>query len=163
MEFKAGDAVVVPGVGVGVVESRGSVDIPGAGAMEAYRVDLGETDGTTWIPVRMATLERLRPVMSPEEADAAWVTMAAQIAPEKRGNWKDRKRRYTELVNGGRPEHLAEVTGELQKVDAIKPISTGERELMEKARRLLVAEIAVVRGESPEEVDKRVTEVVSGS
>ncbi len=156
MEFQVGEKVVLPGCGVGILSAREAMEIEGIGRMEAYRVELGGDDaGTTWIPVPMATPDRLRPVMSPEAVPAAWRTLARQEAPDDLTRWTQRKRRYTALLASGTPEDLAALAGELGAVDAVRPLPDGVRQFLEKARRLLVDEIAAALGEPEETIEAR--------
>ncbi len=110
---------------------------------------------TTWIPVAMATSERLRPVMSSDAVPATWEVLTNQEAPEKRAPWNRRQRRYNELISSGAPRDLAALAGELGAVQANKPLSFGELRILEKARRLLVDEIAVALGLAQEVIDER--------
>ncbi len=155
MSYSVGDHVVVPGCGVGLLEAREQMDMEGVGKLDAYRVNLGDKAGTTWIPVMMATPDRLRPVMSPESVPATWEVLDAQVAPEKRATWNRRQRRYNELISSGAPADLAALVGELASVQATKPLSFGELRILEKARKLLVEEIAIALGEEVEAIEAR--------
>ena len=155
MEYCVGDKVVVPGCGVGLLEAREEMQMEGVGRLDVYRVNLGESAGTTWIPVAAATTDRIRPVMSSDAVPATWEVMSAQEAPEKRATWNRRQRRYNELISSGAPQDLAALAGELAAVQAVKTLSFGEVRLLEKARKLLVDEIAVALGQVAEEVDAR--------
>jgi len=126
----------------------------GVGSLEVLRVNLGGKDGITWIPVTMATPDRVRHVMNPDAVPGTWEVLVAQEAPEKRANWNRRQRRYNELIASGAPTDLAELAGELAAVQASKVLSFGERRLLEKARRLLVEEIAAALDQDIEVVDE---------
>jgi len=155
LKYNIGDSVVVPGCGVGLIEAREQIQMEGVGSLDVYRVNLGGKAGTTWIPVAMATPDRLRPVMSKDAISATWDVMLAQEAPEKRAHWNQRKRRYTEQISSSAPADLAALIGELAAVQVNKTLSFGEQQILEKARKLLADEIAAVLGQDTEAVDER--------
>jgi len=156
LKYNIGDSVVVPGCGVGLIEAREQIQMEGVGSLEAFRVNLGAQTGTTWIPVAMATPNRLRPVMSKDAIPATWEVMLAQEAPEKRATWNRRQRRYNEQISSPAPADLAALIGELAAVQVNKPLSFGEQRILEKARKLLADEIAAVLGQATEVIDERI-------
>ena len=155
LEFQVGETVILPGCGVGILSGREAMELEGIGRIDAYRVELGGDAGTTWIPVMMTTPDRMRPVMAPEAVAAAWETLNRQEAPDERASWPLRKRRYKALLTSGTPTDLASLAGELAAVRAIKALPDGEQTILEKARRLLVDEIAAATGVATEAIDAR--------
>lgn len=63
-------------------------------------------------------------------------------------NWKQRALDNSKLLTSGSAFDLAEVVGSLTELKEVKGLSPAETRTLEKARRLLVCEIAEVMGET---------------
>jgi CarD family transcriptional regulator len=163
LKFKVGDAVVVPGCGVGILSAIEQMAVGGLPPLDVYRIELNGEEGTTWIPVNAANPDRLRPVMDSERVEPTWEALTSQEVPDKLPNWNRRQRRYNEHLLSGDPGDLALVAGELSLVQARKPLSYGERRLYDKARRLLVEEIAAVTRQGVEAVEARFDATLAAS
>jgi len=156
LELAIGETVVVPTMGVGVVEATERVDV-GDAYVEAYRIDLGPEDGTFWIPQQQLGSQGLRPPISKDRLAAMWAEMLEQEAPKKRANWNRRRKRYSEMLASNEPLQLAALIGELSAVAAVKrtkkqSLSFGERQLLDKAQGLLAQEVAAARDCDVDEV-----------
>ena len=151
MELEPGDMIVVPGCGIGRVEQLETIDMGGT-EVEVYRINLGEANGQTWIPTHRIAVDGARRPMSMEQVEATWKLIGDQEAPEKRGPWNQRQRRYQEELLSNDPERLATLLGELGAVRRAKPLSFKEQVLHDKVRDMLVAEIAAVNGKPTEVV-----------
>ena len=149
MQLAIGDTVVVPTMGVGVVEATEHVDV-GDETVEAYRIDLGPEEGTFWIPKQQLGSQGLRQPIAEEHLGAVWAEMLEQEAPAKRANWNRRRKRYQEMLASNEPLQIAALVGELAAVQAVKrtkkqTLSFGERQLLDKAQDLLAQEVAATR------------------
>lgn len=149
MELTIGDTVVVPTMGVGVVDAKEEVDV-GDVTVSAYRIDLGGDDGTFWIPLAQLGAQGLREPVSPGDLAKVWAEMLEQEAPKKRANWNRRRKRYQDMLASNEPLQMAALVGELSAVAAVKrakkqTLSFGERQLLEKAQNLLAQEMAATR------------------
>lgn len=149
MELAIGDTVVVPTMGVGVVDAREEVDL-GEVKVPAFRIDLGEEEGTFWIPVAQLGAQGLREPVGADELARLWAEMLEQEAPKQRANWNRRRKRYHDMLASNEPLQLAALVGELSAVAAVKrtkkqTLSFGERQLLEKAQNLLAQEMAASR------------------
>lgn len=156
MELAVGDVVVVPVLGVGVVERNEPLDL-GEETVPAFKIDLGPDSGAYWIPEAQVGQQGLREPMPEEMIDRLWKTMKGAKAPKKRANWNRRRKRYNEMLASNEPMQLAELVGELVAVRAKKrkkkqTLSFGERRLLEKASALIAGEIAATTGDDLDEV-----------
>lgn len=167
MELSVGDVVVVPALGPGVVEAHESVDI-GQHSVDAWRIELGGSRGTMYVPNNARGAEGLRAPMSAEVVPGIWKTISRQAAPKHRRNWNQRRRRYEQMLHSNSPTSLAELLGELARVRARKAhknqrLSFGERRMLERARDLLAREVAISSGRPQEAVEARLDDVIEAT
>jgi CarD family transcriptional regulator len=59
--------------------------------------------------------------------------------------WNRRYREYTEMLKSGSPFEVAKVLRDLYRLRSDKELSFGERQLLDKARSLLITELALAR------------------
>jgi CarD family transcriptional regulator, regulator of rRNA transcription len=149
VKLAVGDVVVYGTHGIGRVAAREERVYSGI-AGEVVVVELG--DGlTVTLPLTRAR-EHLRPPAT--EADIRRVRSALREDPVLgSGPWLTRRRETLEKLAGGRLVQLAEVVSEgaererIRRADGKRPtLSLGERELFERARKLLSDEIALTLG-----------------
>lgn len=160
MELSIGDVVVVPALGLGVVEARESVNT-GAGEVAAFRIVLEEHNLHYWAPVDRVGELGLRKPMKKERIKALWAAMTSQEAPEKPANWNRRSRRFQEILMSNEPILLAEMVGELVATKLAKKekkavLSFGERRLLARATGLIAAELAAIKGVTVEFMEARI-------
>ncbi len=115
---------------------------------------LNDRRGQLLVPVDKAKLVGLRPLVKMPE-------IAALLDQLKRPSTAstDRKQRVRDnlkLLLSGSAFDLAEIVESLTELIETKPLSFGERGTLERAKRLLVCEIAEVTGESKQEVEEQV-------
>jgi len=156
LKLEVGDIVVVPVMGVGTVCSTEPMDV-GEGPIPGYRIELGPEEGYFWIPESQVGSQGLRPPIDKKDLKRLWETLECQEAPDVRANWNRRRIRYTEMLSSNEPLKLAALVGELAAVQAQKreknqALSFGERQLLDQAQGLLVAEVAATTDRSREEV-----------
>jgi|AACY02.10.fsa_nt_gi Transcriptional regulators, similar to M. xanthus CarD len=156
MELSIGDMVVVPSLGVGVVEERGALSL-GDDEVPAWRIDLGSDGGTYWLPEHRVGKEGLRAPVDEERVERLWTALTSEKAPQKRDHWNRRRRRYDEMLATNEPLQLAKLVGELLAVQRKKRenrqvLSFSERRLLEKVRQMFTAEVSATTGQSEEEV-----------
>jgi RNA polymerase-interacting CarD/CdnL/TRCF family regulator len=162
LKLAVGDIVVVPVMGVGTVSSTEPMDV-GEGPIPGYRIELGPEEGFFWIPEAQVGSQGLRPPIAAGDLDRLWEALEAQEAPDVRANWNRRRIRYNEMLACNEPLQLAALVGELSAVQAQKreknqALSFGERQLLEQAQGLLVAEVAASTDRPREDVLKELEE-----
>jgi len=142
--FETGDKISYPMHGVGVVE-----------AIEARTV-LGETQQyyilrflsgrmTAMVPVRTAESVGLRTLISPGECDRLLAFLQGEAGAEAE-NWNQRYRDNYSKLRGGDIYEVAEVVKCLNRREAEKGLSAGERKMLLTARQVLLAELCAVSG-----------------
>ena len=140
MDFCEGDMVVAPGCGVGHIEEIAGVNL-GDEPIQMYKIKLDTTDVRMWVPTHRAAIDGIRRPIEKNAIPEILQTIEETKAPVKRANWNRRQRRYRELLMSNDPLQIAALLGELASVRAVKSLSFGERQMFERARDLLAAEL----------------------
>jgi len=118
-------------------------------------LDVAETGIRLSVPVEAVAAVGIRPLMTRKQADSV-IDALREPRPAVTGiPWARRNRAYQLLLHSGSPCDVARVMGDIARLRSRKDLSFGERKLLDVARRLLVKEVALVRGESEAGVERR--------
>ncbi|MBX3275772.1 MAG: CarD family transcriptional regulator [Sandaracinaceae bacterium] len=144
LEFKVGDKSVHPHHGVGEVTAIEHREI--AGQRKAFYTLHLMTEGTKVMVATdaAAKLGLRRPVSRRESTKVLDILRDKTIAVTSQP-WNRRYREYMEMLNSGSPYEVAKVLRDLSVIRGEKELSFGERGLLDKARNLLVGELAIAR------------------
>lgn len=144
IEFKVGDKSVHPHHGVGEVTAIEHKEI--AGQKKAFYTLHLLSEGTKVMVATdaAAKLGLRRPVSRREAMKVLDVLRDKKIAVTSQP-WNRRYREYMEMLNSGSPYEVAKVLRDLSVIRGEKELSFGERGLLDKARNLLVGELAIAR------------------
>jgi len=156
--FVEGDLVVYPNHGAGCVAGVEEKTILGE-VRRYYVVYLPDTELTVSIPAEGET--GLRPCTD-EEGVARALTLLGADASTMPSNWNHRLKHNREKIRDGEISQVAEVVRNLSVYGAENGLSTGERNMLIKARQILASEIAVVRNIEVAEAEKLVDEALRG-
>jgi CarD family transcriptional regulator len=143
MQFNVGDKVVYPNHGVGIIEqiSYGMVE----GRTETYYLlRITSSSLKVMIPRSNADAVGLRPVIRNGET----TKVLGYIEKGKFNSHHDWKHRYKENSDRMRTGSLIEVAAVLKSLVALsrtKPLSFREKKMLERAKYLLVSELATAR------------------
>ena len=143
MQFNVGDKVVYPNHGVGIIEqiSYGMVD----GRTETYyMLRITSSSLKVMIPRSNADAVGLRPVIRNVET----TKVLGFIEKGKFNSHHDWKHRFKENSDRMRTGSLIEVAAVLKSLVALsrtKPLSFREKKMLERAKYLLVTELATAR------------------
>ena len=161
VKLAVGDAVVYPAHGVGRVLARERRMVQGA-MQEVLVVELPEGLSVT-LPIERAR-GLLRPLLSETDLGRVQETLREDHAPSS-DVWLKRRKDTQVKLAGGDPLGLAEVVrdGALRERRLVakhngSQLSTGERDLYRRARRLLSAEIGLAHGLDPVDADAWIEE-----
>jgi CarD family transcriptional regulator len=161
--FKVGDHAVYPARGVAEVVSIEEKDI--AGKRQAFYVlRLLDTDHKIMVPVANATSIGLRKPISENEIRRIFQILKVKDVPIDTQTWNRRQRAFVEKLSTGSVFEVAEVMRDLERVKDVKDaLSFSERQMLERARQLLVKEIAVSRNKSDDTVRAQIDAVFGGA
>ncbi len=146
--FRVGDMAVYPAQGVAEVLGIESREVSG-NQETFYMLRLLDTDRRIMIPLNKALSVGLRQVISPDEVPAVMGLLKSRPARLSRQNWNRRYRGYIDKLKTGSVYDVAEVLRDLYLLRYQKPLSFGERRLLDTARELLTRELSVATSEEP--------------
>lgn len=144
MVFKIGDKAVHPKHGVGEVTAIEHRELGGTKGM-FYILKILDNGMKVMVPTNAASQAGLRGIMSLKEADAVLETMRAREVAVDLQPWSRRFRAYTEMVQSGLPHEVAKVLRDMHRLKFDKDLSFGERHLLDRAKSLLMKELAFAK------------------
>src|SRR5579862_3463496 len=146
MDFKLGEKVVYPNHGVGLIEqiSYGYVD----GKSERFYMLRILSSGLK-VMVPQANIENvgLRPVIRSTQAGAV-ISYLEKGRSDSHHDWKHRFKENSDRMRTGSLMEVAAVLKGLVALSRTKPLSFREKKMLERAKYLLVSELATVRNTS---------------
>ena len=159
MGFKVGQKVVYPNHGIGTIEQIEQKQI-GATALPFYTLRLAATNSVVLVPVANANEVGLRSPISSGECEMLLKNLADDFSSPAH-DWKDRFKDFSEKMRTGDIFEVADVLKNLTFLSHIKPLSVREQRMLERARYLVVSELAAVCRQSECSVEPRVDEALA--
>lgn len=150
--FAEGDFVVYPNHGAGCVSGVEEKTILGE-ERRYYVVYIPDAELTLSIPADGDS--GLRACADEESVEAA-MSVLKDDATEMPQNWNQRLKFNQAKIRDGEISQVAEVVRNLSSYGGDHNLSTGERNMLMKARRILISEIALVRDVGIVEAEKLV-------
>jgi len=159
LNFKIGDKVVYPNHGVGVIEA---VRKRAIGDLESsfYCLRILSTDSTVMVPVDNTRAVGLRKVLTRRETTRVMkVLKDGEVTTYD--DWKGRFQANSEKMRTGDIKAVAEVLKSLTMLNEVKPLSYRERKMLDRARFLLISELAEAGGKSVEDVESQIDDALT--
>ena len=154
-QFKVGDKAVYPARGVAEVVSIEERDIAGS-RQRFYVLRILDTDHTILVPVKNAHNVGLRPPINERDIREIYAILQERTIAFDKQTWNRRYRGFMDKISTGSVFDVAEVMRDLYRLRAEKSLSFGERQMLERARDLIVKEIAVARRRSEDKVQAEI-------
>lgn len=140
MELRIGQKVVYPGQGVCVVEEVRQKEIGGR-ALQFYALRVAGDGSVIFVPTANADCVGLRPVISRIRCRDLIDGLSTDFEPVS-ADWKTRSRQFTDQLQSGDVFAAADVLKKLAFLSHEKKLSFREQTLLEKARNLIISEVA---------------------
>jgi CarD family transcriptional regulator, regulator of rRNA transcription len=156
--FRKGDTVVHPEHGAAVIEELRDREF--LGEKRKYlvlRVAYG--DLTLMVPVDSTEEVGLRQVVSKNEVKKV-LKVLTEDESSMAANWSRRFKNNMEKLHSGDPYQVAEVLRNLAIREREKGLSAGEKRMIQKARQILISELHYATGNSEEESEAMIDEVL---
>jgi CarD family transcriptional regulator len=150
--FRVGDKAVYPAQGVAEVLGIESREVSG-NQQTFYMLRLVDSNRRIMIPLSKALSVGLRQVIGEDEVPQVFGLLKSKPVRVTRQNWNRRYRGYIEKLKTGSVFDVAEVLRDLYLLRYEKPLSFGERRLLDTARELLVKELSVATSGSDYDVE----------
>ncbi len=161
MEFKVGEKVVYPNQGVGVIKKVFETRIAGQ-LGEFYMLKLTANNSTVMVPTANALHVGLRKLCTEEQLEDLFEILSNEIGkPES--DWKSRYKENVNKMKSGSIFEVAEVLKNLYCLNLHKTLSFREKKMFDRARQLVVSEIATVQDESDEQISEDVEKMLSAA
>jgi CarD family transcriptional regulator len=151
MDYKIGDKVVYPNHGVGVVEQISYGYLNGR-SERCYMLRIVSSGLKVMIPQSNAQNVGLRPVIATAEARRV-VTFLEHGKSNSHHDWKHRFKENSERMRTGSLLEVATVLKSLVALSQTKPLSFREKKMLERAKYLLVSELATAQRISEQNVE----------
>ena len=142
-DFHIGDRVVYPNHGVGVVEQIGTRTL-GQQVEKFYLLNIKSSNLKVTVPFHSVATVGLRPVVKNGEIQKI-LDYLADGEGESAADWKDRFKENSDRMRTGSLLEVAAVLKSLLMLNESKPLSFREKKMLERARYLLVSELALAR------------------
>ena len=154
MRFKPGDRVVYPNHGVGVIEEVRSRNIAGS-EQDFYHLTIFANQTTVMVPIGNTRTVGLRKLFRKKQVTELFKHLKSGEI-ECYSNWKGRYKENTEKMRSGHLFDMADVLKNLVYLSKGKALSYREKQMYEKAKYLIVSEIALVEKQTEEKVEERI-------
>jgi CarD family transcriptional regulator len=159
MDFKLGEKVVYPNHGVGFIEqiSHGYVN----GKSERfYMLKITSSGLKVMVPQSNAESVGLRPVIRSTQAGEV-LSFLEKGRSTSHHDWKHRFKENSDRMRTGSLMEVAAVLKGLVSLSRTKPLSFREKKMLERAKYLLVSELATVRNTSEQSVEGNIVRALA--
>ena len=160
--FKVDDLAVYPAHGVGRIEAIEEKTIGGITQL-FYIMRILDNDMKIMIPQDNAENVGLRNIISDEEVEQVYAILKKKDVEFTTQTWNRRYREYMEKIKTGSIFDLATVLRDLYILQMDKPLSFGEKKMMDTARGLLIKELSIARNIKESAIEKEIEEIFGAS
>jgi CarD family transcriptional regulator len=151
MEFRVGERVVYPNHGVGIIEEVTRRPVNGA-PEEFYMLRIHSNGSLVMVPTTNVESVGLRRIIKRSQLDRLFKLLEEDFF-EPEADWKDRYKEHCDKMRTGSIFQVAEVLKNLVYLSFRKSLSFREKRMLDRAKQLLVTEIATVRGVSEKAIE----------
>ena len=155
LNFHIGDKVVYPNHGVGIIEQIGSRSV-GASVERFYLLHIKASSLKVMVPCQNAGSVGMRRVVRNGEIQKV-IDFLSVTENGSNGDWKDRFKENSDRMRTGSLLEVAGVLKSLIALHAAKPLSFREKKMLERARYLLVSELAMARNVEETKIEEVLT------
>lgn len=152
-DFKIGDKAVYPAHGVGEIVGVENKEISGH-VCAFFVLKVFSTGMQIMVPREKAAQVGLRHIASTSEISDVFEILRDKDVHIDKQTWNRRYRGFMEKIKTGSLFDVAEVYRDLHRLKSAKPLSFGEKKMLENAKNLIVKEVAVARKWPEEKTEK---------
>jgi len=155
LSFQIGDKVVYPNHGVGIIEQISSRTI-GPTVLKFYLLKIKASSLKVEVPFNNVSSVGLRPVVKNGEVTKI-LGFLSEGECDSNSDWKDRFKENSDKMRTGSLLEVAVVLKSLLLLAKDKPLSFREKKMLDRARYLLVTELAMAKNTSEPEIEDLLT------
>ena len=157
--YQVGDKVVYPHHGAGTVVKKESREVLGT-KREYLTIKILHNEMTVQVPCENAEAVGLRRVIGETEVGVV-VKALTGVSTEMPKNWNRRFKHNRDKMKTGDILELAEVVRNLSLRDHEKGLSTGEKQMFVKAKKILASELMYAKDMDEEECAEWLEEILA--
>ena len=161
IEFEIGDNVVYPHHGAGKVLRKELKDILGE-SREYLTIKILHNDMTVMVPTENAALAGLRRVIDEETVKKVLAVLQDECSDMPK-NWNRRFKHNRDKIKTGDIYELAEVVRNLAIREHEKGLSTGEKQMFTRAKKILASELMYALEMGEDEAEAHLDELLEDS
>ncbi len=161
IEFELGDHVVYPHHGAGKVMKKEEMEILGE-RREYLTIKILHNDMTVRVPTENAALAGLRRVIDEETVKKVLDVLRDEVS-EMPKNWNRRFKHNRDKIKTGDIYELAEVVRNLSLRESEKGLSTGEKQMFTRTKKILASELMYALDKDEEEAENYLDELLADS
>jgi CarD family transcriptional regulator len=152
MVIEVGETVVYPHHGAATITKMTTRNIKG---VDTQYVKLKMHEGDLVVELPISNLEEVgvRDVIGLSDVEAVYNVLRSDTVEEP-GNWSRRFKANTEKMGSGDVLRISEVVRDLWRRDHVSGVSMGEKNMLTKARQILVSELALAQKSTGEEASE---------
>ena len=151
MDFRVGEKVVYPNHGVGIIEEVTLRSVNGM-PEEFYMLRIHSNASLVMVPTTNVKSVGLRKIIKKSEVDGLFKQLEDDFfIPDT--DWKGRYKDHSEKMRTGSIFNVAEVLKSLVYLSYKKSLSFREKRMLDRAKQLIVSEVATVRGLNEKSVE----------
>ena len=151
IEFEVGDNVVYPHHGAGKVLKKETKEVFGE-KKEYLTIKILHNDMTVMVPCENAALAGLRRVIDEETVQKVLAVLADEVSDMPK-NWNRRFKHNRDKIKTGDIYELAEVVRNLAVREQEKGLSTGEKQMYTRAKKILASEMMYALEKTEDEAE----------
>src|SRR5262245_34721964 len=159
-DFHVGDKVVYPNHGVGVVEQIGSRTI-GASIQKFYTLKIKSSSLKVEVPFHNVAVVGLRRVIRSHDITKILEYLTVMDGEIPNTDWKYRFKENSEKMRTGSLLEVADVLKSLLVLNQSKPLSFREKKMLERAKYLLVSEMAMAKNVHDDEIEQLIVKALA--
>lgn len=155
MAFQIGDKVVYPNHGIGVVEDILADALTSTDKRQFYKLRILANSTVVKVPVQNVDGVGLRRVITEKDVERIFDILENRKI-EHHSNWKGRYKDNSDKMRSGSIYDVAGVLKDLSYLSKRKSLSFREKRMLDRARFLIVSEIAEVAEEPQDLVEQKI-------
>jgi CarD family transcriptional regulator len=159
VEFQVGEKVIYPNHGIGVVESIQTRPTP-TGKISLYKLRILSNDSRVWVPQQNVDGVGLRHIITASDVRKIF-NLLGDGNIDQHPNWKGRFKENSDKMRTGSIYEVAIVLKGLTFLSRKKSLSFREKRMLDRAKFLIVSEIAEVEGKPSAAIEERVEKALT--
>jgi len=161
IEFELGDNVVYPHHGAGKVQAKEIKEVFGQ-RREYLTIKILHNDMTVMVPTENAALAGLRRVIDEETVQKVLDVLRDDVSDMPK-NWNRRFKHNRDKIKTGDIYELSEVVRNLALRESEKGLSSGEKQMYTRAKKILASELMYALDKNESEAEAYLDELLSRS